>query len=134
MPKFDRADSLSAATPEGICYLRKEVDLRTLALTPYEAYVLSRMEGRATLDDLIAVTGLPRSEIEGVLCRLIAHGAIAIVDPQPQARAVSGRRPIMRSTRASNDEDERPSQRPTTPATSDPALAYDWQLDGRRRR
>lgn len=49
------------------------------ALDPRSAFVLSRIDGSLTLEDLIDVSAMPRVEVLGILARLFADGAIAAV-------------------------------------------------------
>ena len=49
-------------------------DLRSLPLTPSEAYVLSRIDGTLSTQDLSTMTGLPADEVDKTLDRLADLG------------------------------------------------------------
>ncbi|CAM4381233.1 MULTISPECIES: hypothetical protein [Myxococcus] len=58
------------------------VDLRTLALSPEEGFVLSRLDGATSARNLPALTGLPPERLRTILSRLITQGALL---PTPTA-------------------------------------------------
>lgn len=51
-------------------------DLRSLPLTPSQAFVLSRIDGTLSTQDLSSMTGLPDEEIDRTLDRLAELGAV----------------------------------------------------------
>jgi hypothetical protein len=51
-------------------------DPSALPLTPEDAYVLSRIDGATTVDELAMLTGLPAESVRDTLSRLAAAGAI----------------------------------------------------------
>ncbi|AKQ70558.1 hypothetical protein A176_007470 [Myxococcus hansupus] len=52
------------------------VDLRTLALSPEEGFVLSRLDGTTPARNLPALTGLPPERLQVILSRLVTQGAL----------------------------------------------------------
>ena len=80
-----------------------------LALGPVEAFVLSKVDGRRSISDLAVIVGLAEPEVEAILHRLAAMGAV-IVD----VRALDERL-----------EGDRESSRPTTPSSDDPFARFD---------
>ncbi|MFP2962142.1 hypothetical protein ACLEPN_31265, partial [Myxococcus sp. 1LA] len=58
------------------------VDLRTLALSPEEGFVLSRLDGATPARSLPALTGLPPDRLQTILSRLVTQGALL---PTPAA-------------------------------------------------
>jgi Flp pilus assembly protein TadD len=53
-------------------------DIRSLPLTPADAFLLSRVDGTATEHDLALCTGLPPEQVVAMLDRLAALGAIVL--------------------------------------------------------
>jgi curved DNA-binding protein CbpA len=60
--------------------------LRTLPLTPPEAFVLSRIDGQLTARDLASMTGMDEAVLEGTLHRLADLGAVTWEGGKPVAR------------------------------------------------
>src|SRR5688572_11585203 len=56
--------------------LRSAVDIRVLPLTVEEGFVASRLDGRTTVQDLSALTGLPPEKLEEALANLVVKGAV----------------------------------------------------------
>ncbi len=54
--------------------------LHQLPLTAEDGFVLSRLDGRTSLRQLLALTGLPPERLQSILSRLVAHGAV-LPDP-----------------------------------------------------
>jgi len=52
------------------------IDVRTLPLTAIDGFVLSRIDGRSTGSEIIAMTGLGGEQVEEILTRLVALGAV----------------------------------------------------------
>ncbi len=50
--------------------------LSGLPLTPEEGFVLSRIDGRLSVRDLVALTGIDEPRIEQIVQKLAAHGAV----------------------------------------------------------
>ncbi len=50
--------------------------LHQLPLTAEEGFVLSRLDGRTTVRQLLALTCLPPERLQTILSRLVAHGAV----------------------------------------------------------
>lgn len=59
--------------------------LNTLPLTPEEGFVLSRIDGRLSVRDLVALTGIETQRIEQIVDKLASHGAVAYDDDVPPA-------------------------------------------------
>ena len=49
-----------------------------LSLTPEEGVVLSRIDGRLTVKDLVALTGLESARVEQIVTKLATQGAVAL--------------------------------------------------------
>lgn len=60
------------------------VDLTTLRLSPEEGFVLSRVEGTTTVEELVALTGLDEPRVTDIVARLSDAGAIDLY-PEPGA-------------------------------------------------
>jgi len=50
--------------------------LHQLPLTAEDGFVLSRLDGRTSVRQLLALTGLPPERLQSILSRLVAHGAV----------------------------------------------------------
>ncbi|MCY1018846.1 hypothetical protein [Pyxidicoccus sp. MSG2] len=63
--------------------LNPAVDLRKLALSPEEGFVLSRLDGATAARNLPALTGLPVERLRTILTRLVSEGALlpAVASP-----------------------------------------------------
>ncbi|NVJ17983.1 hypothetical protein [Myxococcus sp. AM010] len=62
------------------------VDLRTLALSPEEGFVLSRLDGATPARNLPALTGLPPERLRIILSRLVTQGALLPTPASSPAR------------------------------------------------
>lgn len=49
-----------------------------LPLTPEEGFVLSRIDGRLSVKDLVALTGLEENRVEQIVTKLASHGAVQL--------------------------------------------------------
>lgn len=67
-----------------------EADVGSLPLTPEDFYVLSRVDGKATADEVIAATGLGRVQAEAILRRLLELGAVGTTRPGANPTANNG--------------------------------------------
>ena len=68
--------------------------MRTLPLTPPEAFVLSRIDGQLTARDLASMTGMDEATLEGTLHRLADLGAVTWEGGKPVVRVEpKGERP-----------------------------------------
>ncbi|NOK00314.1 hypothetical protein HNV27_01640 [Myxococcus xanthus] len=72
----------SGAMTEWMPKPNPSVDLRTLALSPEEGFVLSRLDGATPARNLPALTGLPPERLRTILSRLVTQGALL---PTPTA-------------------------------------------------
>ncbi|MEO6598873.1 MAG: DnaJ domain-containing protein [Polyangiaceae bacterium] len=75
------------------------VSVRDLPIGPTEAFALSRIDGQGTVSDLAVATGLTPDDVQGIVSRLVALGAVQVIDvrsvvvaPTPTMR--SGEHPI----------------------------------------
>ncbi|MDB4987203.1 MAG: Basic proline-rich protein precursor [Myxococcaceae bacterium] len=59
------------------------VDIRTLPLTALDGFVLSRIDGRSTISDIVAMTGLPAEQVLAILGKLAEAGAITLPASPP---------------------------------------------------
>ena len=82
----------SAPKPEVV----PNVDMRTLPIGPEEAFVLSRVDGASSEDEIVLATGLDRARVRHALERLATLGAIRFLtpparpaNPSPSPRRVS---------------------------------------------
>ena len=67
--------------------------IQTLPLSPTDFFVLSRIEGTITVAELLHASGLPVSEAEQILARLVELGAARLeTGPPPKPVAASERR------------------------------------------
>jgi hypothetical protein len=66
------------------------VDLKSLALTSEEGFVLSRLDGHTATSHLPALTGMPPEKLQSILARLVSQGA---VHPAPSAAVPPSRTP-----------------------------------------
>ena len=65
---------------EGRLTLVSGVDVRELPIGPTEAFALSRIDGQGTVGDLAIATGLTLEEVQGIVSRLVALGAVQVMD------------------------------------------------------
>ncbi len=72
----------SAAMTEWTPKPNPAVDPRTLALSPEEGFVLSRLDGATPARSLPALTGLPPERLQAILSRLVTQGAL-LPTPRP---------------------------------------------------
>jgi hypothetical protein len=49
-----------------------------LPLTPEEGFVLSRIDGRLSVKDLVALTGIEENRVEQIVTKLASHGAVQL--------------------------------------------------------
>lgn len=110
-------------------------DVASLALSPQEAFVLSKIDGRRSLGDLAVITGVDRETVAVIIARLLELRAIWIAGPLTTHASTTGPFPSAALietipidieidwTSLEDDEEQvtapysdRPSQRPTIPA------------------
>lgn len=100
--------SASAKTPVVV----EGIDLRTLAIGPQEAFVLSRVDGVSAIPQIAAATGLDTASVLSCLTKLHDLGAIAYPEdarrpvPVSQSRLDPSSPPISRDSRVSYDPRE----------------------------
>jgi curved DNA-binding protein CbpA len=79
----------------------EDVDVRALPLGAVEGFVLSRVDGVLTIDELGEITGLGADAVGGIVLRLMSLGALTWAEsPQPTARRAeptAAERPAQRS-------------------------------------
>ncbi|WP_205519506.1 hypothetical protein [Pyxidicoccus caerfyrddinensis] len=93
---------------EWIPKLNPAVDLRKLALSPEEGFVLSRLDGATPARNLPALTGLPVERLRTILTRLVSEGALlpATVAASPGAApapVAQAARPTVATTTPAHD-------------------------------
>jgi DnaJ domain len=64
------------------------VDIRSLPLTALDGFVLSRIDGRTCVGEIVAMTGLPPEQVLQILARLVELGAARIQGAATPARPV----------------------------------------------
>lgn len=57
-----------------------------LPLTPEEGFVLSRIDGRLSVKDLVALTGLEEDRVEQIVTKLASHGAVQLEGAESSKR------------------------------------------------
>ncbi|MET0794323.1 MAG: DnaJ domain-containing protein [Polyangiaceae bacterium] len=75
-----RGETIDDGGSDGKLTLVSGVDVRDLPIGPTEAFVLSRIDGHGTISDLALVSGLALEEVQGIVSRLVALGAVQVVD------------------------------------------------------
>lgn len=80
---------LTPGTPSRLPRLLPGTDLRGLPLSPAEAFVVSRIDGATNVAEIAEETGKSVEEVQELLERLVALGAIALDEPprSPERRA-----------------------------------------------
>lgn len=74
----------------------KPVVLTGLKLTPEEGFVLSRIDGRLSTKDLVALTGLEEQRVEQIVAKLASSGAVVLEAAEPSGYlADSGSNPVL---------------------------------------
>ena len=93
MPPTDEIDGLGPRTDRP--RLNTTMDLSRLKLTPTEGFVLSRVDGRATYEDICRMSGLGREETLTILRKLKRAAAVLgphdVAVPPPPARKPGAR-------------------------------------------
>jgi hypothetical protein len=59
----------------------QECDVWSLDLTPFDAFVLSSIDGGVDVVELAEIVGAPIAETERTIARLIALGAVQLSEP-----------------------------------------------------
>lgn len=80
------------------------VDLKRLALTAEEGFVLSRLDGYTSASQLTAVTGFPPERIQTILTRLVAQGALLPKAAAPNTPSHAAPPPVHRAPEPAPDE------------------------------
>jgi hypothetical protein len=70
----------AAGAKSGVPRLTKSgrADLAKAPIAPREAYLLSRIDGVATVEDLADLTGMPRADVEASLRRMERLGLVLV--------------------------------------------------------
>ncbi|MGA9520784.1 MAG: hypothetical protein WBV82_04925 [Myxococcaceae bacterium] len=58
--------------------LKADVDLRQLSLTPVETFLLSRVDGRTSVDQLVHLVRLPEAIVHRMLARFVREGVLSV--------------------------------------------------------
>jgi hypothetical protein len=82
--------------------LKEGVSLTSMQFTPFEGFILSRLDGVASLEDIADSTGATLAQVEAVIARLEALGGVAWVE----------------HGRPTSRESKPPPLRPSSPPTS----------------
>jgi DnaJ-domain-containing protein 1 len=89
--------------------LNKAADLSRVQLTPTEGFILSRIDGRVTYDEICRMSSLGREQTLAILRKLKQAGLIlgpgeAVAPPEPQGRGAEGSsdRPVAVRQRGGN--------------------------------
>ncbi|MET0343489.1 MAG: DnaJ domain-containing protein [Polyangiales bacterium] len=104
--------------------LRGDVDVRALPLTALDGFVLSRIDGRSAVADIVAMTGLPGEQVQAILARLVELGVVRFRgEPAPSAPEEARARPS-----------SKPPSRVTAPPPRGPSMAPGSPSSAPRRR
>lgn len=76
-----------AALEQRVPELVAEIDVRTLPLSALDGFVLSRIDGRANVGEIVAMTGLGLEQVQAILGRLEALGAVRWRGERASSRA-----------------------------------------------
>jgi len=86
------------------------------ALTPEEGFVLSRIDGRLSVGDLVALTGIDGARVEQIVTKLAAQGAVALEASEASSGYLPGAAESSPSGIASSPGS--PASAPVLPASS----------------
>jgi curved DNA-binding protein CbpA len=75
---------VTTTTPSRLPRLLPGTDLRGLPISPAEAFVVSRVDGTSSIEEIAEETGKPLDEVMALLERLVALGAV-VLDAPPRA-------------------------------------------------
>lgn len=75
-PRASRRDALTLASNLRVPELVPGVDVRSLPLSALEGFVLSRIDGKSTMSDVVALTGLPADQVATIFDKLLALKAV----------------------------------------------------------
>jgi curved DNA-binding protein CbpA len=96
------------------------VDIRSLPLTALDGFVLSRIDGRTRVGEIVSMTGLPPEQVLQILERLVELGAARIPGGAPPARPVVPAGPVPASSSQGVVRGEAPQSAPYRAAPSSP--------------
>lgn len=105
---------------ERIPFVNKELDLASAALTPEDYFVLTRVDGRTSLGELLLISGFPEHQGVAILVRLYLAGAIYFDGEAPQRHVQPPPRP--------------PAPPPPRPSIDARLLAEDVELTDEQKR
>jgi hypothetical protein len=91
---------LTSGTPSRVPRLLPGTDLRGLPLSPAEAFVVSRIDGGTNIGEIAEETGKSPDEVEALLERLAALGAVTIDEPPPSPERRASPAPAPRTSGA----------------------------------
>ncbi len=83
------SDAGTADPKAEVPQLRPDVDLRTLAIAPEDAFVFSRIDGQANVREIQLATGLPEERVVAALRTLARVGAIEPLEFPAASRVVA---------------------------------------------
>jgi tetratricopeptide (TPR) repeat protein len=72
------------------------LDVRSLPLSALEGFVFSRIDGRASVAEIVTVTGLPMEQVGEIIDKLVKLGAVRLKAPEPEPSARPAGRPSQR--------------------------------------
>jgi curved DNA-binding protein CbpA len=102
----------SLVPPTVVPLLRKDADIRRLALGPREGFLLSQIDGATTAEDLAQITRLSASEVSAMLHALEAAGVVELPHRKENASVRAPSAPSRRSAKPSI------ASRPSKPSRS----------------
>ncbi len=80
---------MSTQTPR----LNPDVDLRQLALSPAESFLLSRVDGHTTVEQLVQLLRIPEALVHRMLARFVREGVLSIDAPTSTSVTVGPEKP-----------------------------------------
>jgi curved DNA-binding protein CbpA len=86
-------------------------EVTSLPIGPMEGFVLSRIDGRADLEEIADLTGQTRGDVRGIVERLVQLGAVEWAEPESQRTSSPSAPP------SQNSQPARDSQRPSSQGT-----------------
>jgi tetratricopeptide (TPR) repeat protein len=87
-------------------------DIRSLPLSALEGFVLSRIDGRASVLDIVALTGLPQEQVVPILDKLVTLRAVRYTDAvRSQVPGAASQPPKSSPSQAPRPGSDRPSVR-----------------------
>lgn len=92
---------MTSATSNRLPRLLPGTDLRGLPISPAEAFVVSRIDGATSISEIAEETGKTSEEVQELLERLAALGAVSLDEPRPSPERRHSPAPAARPSGAS---------------------------------